>query len=86
MPLQQLVEYFNDRLEREHGSAFRPFVIHQHKVEGLFGPIRVGSHLLPLHALDASKQIAGYAAQLLINHDDSPHFDSAELDHLLNLS
>ncbi len=25
MPLQQLVEYFNDRLEHEHNAGFRPF-------------------------------------------------------------
>ena len=48
MPLQQLVEYFNDRLEREHNLGFRPFILNNEKAEGLFGPIRVGTQLLTL--------------------------------------
>ena len=38
MPLQHLVEYFNDRLGREHRSSFRPFILEEGKVSGLFGP------------------------------------------------
>ena len=29
MPLQHLVEYFNDRLGREHRSSFRPFILEE---------------------------------------------------------
>jgi hypothetical protein len=45
MPLQDLVEYFNDRLGREHRSSFRPFILEEGKVKGLFGPIRIDSFL-----------------------------------------
>ena len=31
MPIQELVEYFNDRLEREHRSRFRPFFLKKEK-------------------------------------------------------
>ncbi|QPK64848.1 EAL domain-containing protein [Methylomonas sp. LL1] len=64
MPLQQLVEYFNDRLEREHNSPLRPFTIQDDKVFGNFGQIRVGSEMLPLRETLRNSQIAGYAAHI----------------------
>lgn len=48
MPLQQLVEYFNDRLEQEHNDGVRPFVLENGAAHGLFGPIKVGSVLAPI--------------------------------------
>ena len=32
MPLQHLVEYFNDRLGREHPASFRSFILEEGKV------------------------------------------------------
>jgi len=43
MPLQDLVEYFNDRFELEHRSTYRPFILENGEVSGLFGPIRIDS-------------------------------------------
>lgn len=84
MPLQQLVEYFNDRLELQHNVGYRPFVLNQDKVEGLFGPIRIGTHLVPISDCQQNT-IIGYAAQLkLQNNQHSPQ--NHELDTLINFS
>jgi hypothetical protein len=48
MPLLNLVEYFNDRLGQEYRSSFRPFVLEEGKVSGLFGSIRIDSYYDPL--------------------------------------
>ena len=39
MPLQQLVQYFNDRFETGHHSNMRPFILEKRLVSGIFGPI-----------------------------------------------
>jgi hypothetical protein len=39
MPLQQLVQYFNDRFETGHHSNMRPFILEKGLVSGIFGPI-----------------------------------------------
>lgn len=66
MPLQQLVEYFNDRLEREHNSQVRPFIIESDHVIGLFGSIRIGSRLSPIRETARGSHVVGYAAQLCV--------------------
>lgn len=67
MPLQQLVEYFNDRLEQEHNSRFRPFILQEGEVKGFFGPIQIGSRLLPIRQMKPEGQIIGYSAQLCVD-------------------
>jgi hypothetical protein len=63
MPLQHLVEYFNDRLGREHRSSFRPFVLEEGKVSGLFGPIRINSFFCAATAdVDAYCDCRSYGA------------------------
>jgi len=84
MPLQQLVEYFNDRLEQEHNAGFRPFILNKHKVEGLFGPIRVGTQLNPIRTNQPDKTIIGHAAQLKVSANQSPILQATELDNLLD--
>ncbi len=68
-PLQHLVEYFNDRLGREHRSSFRPFVLERGKVSGLFGPIRIDSIFAPLRQTLKPTQIVGHIAQITV----APH-------------
>ena len=84
MPLQQLVEYFNDRLEHEHNAGFRPFILKNHKVEGLFGPIRVGTQLIPIRTNDNENTIIGHAAQLKVSANQAPILQTTELDNLLD--
>lgn len=63
MPLQQLVEYFNDRLEREHNSLHRPFVLEDGAVKGCFGSVQTGTRLLPIRKIHDEGLILGYASR-----------------------
>lgn len=85
MPLQQLVEYFNDRLEREHNSGFRPFILQDGKVQGMFGPIRIGTQLSPVRHTNSGSQLIGHAAQLTVTTANTATIQSSELDNLLQL-
>ena len=66
MPLQHLVEYFNDRFEREHYSGFRPFVLNEGKVGGLYGKIRIDSSFTPLRQALKPAVIVGHTSQITI--------------------
>jgi EAL domain-containing protein (putative c-di-GMP-specific phosphodiesterase class I) len=85
MPLQQLVEYFNDRLEQEHNSGFRPFILENDTVHGLFGPIRIGSVLSPIRETLRSAHVVGHAAQLTVAANQTQTIQSGELENLLAL-
>jgi len=83
MPLQQLVEYFNDRLELEHNNGFRPFLLQDGQVHGLFGPIQLGSVLTPIRETLRSAHIVGHAAQLSVAANPIQPLQSNELENLL---
>lgn len=85
IPLQQLVDHFNDRFEREHQSGFRPFIVEKGLVSGLFGPIRIGSDFLPIRHSADSDSIAGHAVQLSVSpYNDGPQdIQAGELGNLL---
>lgn len=84
MPLQQLVEYFNDRLEQEHNSGFRPFVLRDGRVEASFGPIRLASRLKPIRETLRSARRVGHMAQLQISANPASSPPPAAVDALLN--
>jgi EAL domain-containing protein (putative c-di-GMP-specific phosphodiesterase class I) len=70
MPLQQLVEYFNDRFEREHRSHFRPLILQAGQVNGLFGPIRVGSVFTSVRPLADPLTVIGHTVACSVaTHD-----------------
>lgn len=83
MPLQQLVEYFNDRFEYEHHSRVRTFILEDGKVSGLFGPIRIGSTFAPIRHADRPEQIAGHAARISVSTDESRQRHTYEIENLL---
>jgi len=83
MPLQHLVEYFNDRLGREHLSSFRPFVLEEGKVSGLFGPIRINSFFAPLRQTLKPTVIVGHTAQITVAHNKTQHLYPNEIENLL---
>ena len=85
MPLQQLVEHFNDRLEWEHHSNFRPFFLKEGVVHGLFGPIHITTELAPLRETFKPLTIAGYIAKLNVSTSEIPHLQSHELDLIISL-
>ncbi len=70
MPLQQLVNHFNDRFQAEHHSSFRPFILESNRVSGLFGPIRIGSTFTPVRSADRLDQLTGHIAQLQVSPSD----------------
>jgi len=83
MPLQYLVEYFNDRLGREHQSSVRPFILEAGKVSGLFGPVRVDSVLKPLRNVFTPSIIVGHAAQMNVATNTAPHLYVNEIKPLV---
>ena len=83
MPLQHLVEYFNDRLGREHRSSFRPFILEEGKVSGLFGPIRIDSFFAPLRQTLKPTVITGHTAQITVAHNKTQHLYTNEIENLL---
>jgi len=83
MPLQNLVEYFNSRFEQEHHSSFRPFILENGKVSGLFGPIRIDSGFLPLRQTLEPAAIVGYTAKIKVSTYEVQHLYTSEIEHLL---
>jgi EAL domain-containing protein (putative c-di-GMP-specific phosphodiesterase class I) len=83
MPLQDLVEYFNDRLGREHRSSFRPFVLKEGKVSGLFGPIRIDSFFAPLRQTLKPTLIVGHTAHISVAPNKTQHLYANEIETLL---
>lgn len=79
MPLQQLVEYFNDRLEWEHNSNLRPFLLQDDRVYGVLGSEVIGSDMSPIRETLRYSKIVGYAAKI-------KSIDNACLKHTLNQS
>ena len=83
MPLQQLVEYFNDRFGLEHHSSFRPIMLENGLASGLFGPIRINSKFSPLHNPNKPDVISGYAAQLTVATYDPLLLQHQQIESLL---
>jgi len=83
MPLEHLVEYFNDRLGREHRSSFRPFVLENGKASGLFGPIRINSCFAPLRQTLKPTMIVGHTAQITVASNKTQHLYANEIENLL---
>ncbi len=67
MPIQQLIYYFNDHFEQEHQSSFRPFILENGLVRGIFGPIQIGSIFSPIRQTDDYDILRGHTAQLLVS-------------------
>ena len=83
MPLQQLVEYFNDRIEREQLSQFRPFKLIDNRVFGWFGPLHVSSQLNSIRDMQKPEKILGYSAICQVFNMEQEIFNTSELDQLL---
>ena len=83
MPIQELVEYFNDRLEREHQSRFRPFILKEGKAIGLFGPIRIDSIFSPLRLTLKPEVIVGHTAHISVSPNKISPLYANEIETLL---
>jgi len=83
MPLQHLVEYFNDRFGREHRSSFRPFILESGRASGIFGPIQISGDFVPLRKALNPAAVVGHTAQIKVSVYESQHLYVNEVENLL---
>jgi len=83
MPLQNLVDYFNDRFGQEHRSSFRPFILEEGTISALFGPIKIGSVFSPIRQALKPAEIIGHASKLKVSTHEVQHLYSDEIENLL---
>ncbi|PPD49437.1 MAG: hypothetical protein CTY13_03415 [Methylobacter sp.] len=83
MPLQNLVEYFNDRFEQEHRVSFRPFILENGTVSGLFGPLRINSTFAPIRKTQQTTKTIGYFAKLNVSTCEAQHLYVNDIENLL---
>lgn len=84
MPLQNLVEYFNDRFGQEHRSSFRPFLLEEGTISALFGQIKIGSVFSPIRLAQKPAEIVGHAAKLKVSTHEVQYLYSDEIENLLS--
>ncbi len=64
MPLQDLVEYFNQRISEEQGLAEPPLIVREGRVESRFGGLRLASEFHPIRRADIPSVIVGHDGTL----------------------
>jgi EAL domain-containing protein (putative c-di-GMP-specific phosphodiesterase class I) len=79
MPLNDLVEYFNQRIRAEQGLSQPPLFLQDGRVEGRFAGIRLATLFQPLRRSDDGLAIAGHAAELQACREDGGNTLPAEL-------
>jgi EAL domain-containing protein (putative c-di-GMP-specific phosphodiesterase class I) len=84
MPLQNLVEYFNDRFGQEHRSSFRPFLLEEGNISTLFGQIKISSVFSPIRLSLKPTEIIGHAGKLEVSTHDVQYLYSDEIENLLS--
>lgn len=82
MALMDLVEYFNDRFEREHKANYRPLIVENDRVSGLFGQLRIGSHFSTLRQTENPLSVTGHAVKIQVSACESPHLQGYEIENL----
>jgi EAL domain-containing protein (putative c-di-GMP-specific phosphodiesterase class I) len=82
MALFDLVEYFNDRFEREHRAKYRPLVIENNRVYGVFGQLRIHSVFSPLRETVNPKNVSGHAVKIKVAAYEAQYLHSYEMDNL----
>lgn len=83
MPLNHLVDTFNDVFVNEHHSSFRPFVLHDGRVSGLFGPLRIDSVFSPIRKADNPVEILGHDAHIEVAVNNNRLLHEQEIIDLL---
>lgn len=84
MPLQNLVEYFNDRFGQEHRSSFRPFILEEGSISALFGQIKIDSVFSPIRQALKPADIVGHTAKLRVSTYEVQYLYSDEIENLLS--
>jgi EAL domain-containing protein (putative c-di-GMP-specific phosphodiesterase class I) len=82
MALIDLIEYFNDRFEREHKANYRPLILENNLVSGLFGQLKISSIFSPLRESANVKNVSGHSVKIKVSATESPCLHSYELENL----
>jgi hypothetical protein len=82
MALVDLVEYFNDRFEREHQAHYRPLSIENNQVTGVFGQLSISSVFSPLRQISNITNVSGHAVKIKVSANESPYLHNYEMDNL----
>ncbi len=82
MVLIDLVEYFNDRFEREHKANYRPLVLENNLVSGFFGQLKISSIFSPLRHIANVSNVSGHNVKIKVSANESPYLHNYELDNL----
>lgn len=82
--LQELVNHFNDKFEQEQRFNFRPFILQDGIVSGLFGKSQVNSVLVPIRDAYDQQLIVGHSAQTITIPSFFHQEQALETKHLLN--
>ncbi len=84
MLLNHLVDVFNDAFENEHDFSYRPFILKDKSVNGLFGPIRIGSIFSSIRQSATPTHIIGHAAQIEVSANTNYYVHENEIANLLS--
>jgi hypothetical protein len=83
MLLNHLVDVFNDVFAHEHDFSYRPFILKDKSVNGLFGPIRIGSVFSAIRQSAKPTHIIGHTAQIEVAANTNHYVDEDEIASLL---
>ena len=83
MLLNHLIDVFNDAFAHEHDFSHRPFILKNNSVNGLFGPIRIGSVFSSIRQSANPTHIVGHAAQIEVSANSNQYVDEDEIASLL---
>lgn len=82
MALTDLVDYFNDRFAREHHAHYRPLLLENNQVTGVFGQLNISSIFSPLRQISNVTKVSGHAVKIKISANESPYLHSYEIENL----
>lgn len=83
MALIDLVEYFNDRFEREHKANYRPLVLENDSVSGIFGQLKISSIFSPLRHNKNVINVSGHSVKIKVSANESAYLHNYEVDNLV---
>ena len=64
IPLQSLIDYFNDRYAQQYNVNYRPLSLKGGTVTGRFGPVQINSLFSPIRLTENDEAFIGHIAQI----------------------
>ncbi len=81
MPLQSLIEYFNQRISAEQGLSEPPLTERAGQVESRFGGLRLATEFHPIRRADTPADIVGHDATLQAFPPETSQSTAAKVFH-----